>query len=117
MVGTSVILWKDERSASASIERDLAGARRFVGKPIQQGILVSFAARKVPSLGADATLEHARARPTGGNDRFSTSVLFRVGSLRGNAVVSRGDRFADAEALQLARQLKLRIATVLRSSR
>lgn len=116
-LGTSVILWNDGRSASASIKRDLASARRFAGKRIQSGLLVSFAARKVPSLGPDAALEHARGRPPGGSDRFSTSVVFRVGSLRGNAVVSRGDRFADAAALQLARQLKLRMAAVLRRSR
>lgn len=116
-IGTSVILWKDEGSASASIKRDLASFRRFAGKRVQAGLLVTFAARKVSSLGADAALEHARGRPPGGSDRFSTSVVFRVGSLRGNAIVSRGDGFADAAALQLAKQLKQRMAAVLRSSR
>ena len=113
--GTSVILWRDGRSAAASIKRALASGKRFSGKPIQAGLLVSYAARTVPSLGAGAALEHIRGRPPGGTNRFSTSVMFRVGSLRGNAIVQRGDRFADGAALQLAKQLKQRMIAVLRS--
>lgn len=115
-MGTSVILWRDGRSAAASIKRDLASGKRFSGKHLQGGALVSYAARKVPSLGAEAALVHMRVRPTGGTKHFSTSVMFRVGPLRGNAIVSRGDRFADGAALQLAKQLKQRMIAVLRSS-
>jgi hypothetical protein len=113
---TSVILWKDGRSAAASIERDLASGKRFSGKRLQGGLLVSYAARKVPLLGAEEVLEHVRTPPTGGTDRFATGVLFHVGSLRANATVARGDRFADRAALQVAKQLKLRVVAVLRSS-
>ena len=114
-VATSVILWRDTRAAAASIERDVATAKRLRGKAIESGFEVSFAATKAPSLGADAMLWHLRARPKGGTDRFTTQVVFRVGPLRGNATISHGDnRYADAAALQLADQLKRRILATLR---
>jgi hypothetical protein len=114
-VATSVILWRDARSAAASIRRDIADDKRFRGKAVEAGKLVSFAATKVPSLGIGAALLHIHTRPAGGTDRFTTSVLFRVGSLRGNAIVVRGDRKkADTLALRLAEQLRRRMLTVLR---
>ena len=114
-VATSVILWRDARSAAASIRRDIADDKRFRGKAVEAGKLVSFAATKVPSLGIGAALLHIHTRPAGGTDRFTTSVVFRVGSLRGNAIVVRGDRKkADTLALRLAEQLRRRMLTVLR---
>jgi hypothetical protein len=114
-VATSVILWRDARSAAASIRRDIADDKRFRGKAVEAGKLVSFAATKVPSLGIGAALLHIHTRPAGGTDRFTTSVVFRVESLRGNAIVVRGDRKkADTLALRLAEQLRRRMLTVLR---
>src|SRR6476620_10104575 len=116
LVGTSAILWRNARSAAASIERDIADYRRFRGKTLEGELLVSFAAKKVRSLGLGAALLHIRGRPTGGTDRFITSVAFRVRSLRGNAIVVRSDkRSADATALQLAKQLRRRMLAALRS--
>ena len=115
LVGTSAILWRDARSAAASIERDIADYKRFRGKTLQGDLLVSFAATKVHSLGLGAALLHIRGRRTGGTDQFITSVVFRVRSLRGNAIVVRSDkRSADATALQLARQLRSRMLAALR---
>jgi hypothetical protein len=114
-VGTSVILWRDARSAAASNRRDIADQKRLRGKPVEGGRLVSFSTTKVPSLGIGATLSHAHLRPTGGTDRFSTDVVFRVGSLRGNGIVVRTDRKkADTLALRLAEQLRRRMLNVLR---
>ncbi len=116
VVGTSVILWRNARSAAASIERDIADYKRFRGKTLEGDLLVSFAATKVRSLGLGAALLHIRGRPTGGTDRFITSVAFRVRSLRGNAIVVRSNtRTADATALQLAKQLRSRMLAVLRT--
>jgi hypothetical protein len=113
-VGTSAILWRDARAAAASIERDTAAANRLRGKPVQGGFEVSFAATKASSLGAGAMLWHLRARQTGGTDRFTTQVVFRVGRLRGNAIVGHGDnRYDDAAALQLADQLRRRMLATL----
>jgi hypothetical protein len=99
-----VILWRDARSAAASIQRDVAGWKRFRGKTVDGDLLVSFAATKAPSLGLGAVLLHIHRRPTGGTGRFITSVAFRVRSLRGNAIVVRSDkRSADVTALQLAK--------------
>jgi hypothetical protein len=110
VVGTSASLWRDTRSAAASIERDIADYKRFRGKADQSGRLVSFEATKVPSLGIGAALFHIHVRPRGGTDRFMTTVSFRVGSLRGNATVVRGDRRdADTAARHLAGQLKRRM--------
>jgi GNAT superfamily N-acetyltransferase len=115
-VGTSVILWRDARSAAASIRRDIADDKRFRGKTVGGAKLVSFALTRVPSLGIGAALLHIHVRPTGGTDRFVTSVVFLVGSLRGNAIVGRGgNRSADATALQLAKQLRSRMLAVLRT--
>jgi hypothetical protein len=116
VVGTSVILWRNARSAAASIERDIADYKRFRGKTLEGDLLVSFAATKVRSLGLGAALLHICGRPTGGTDRFITSVAFRVRSLRGNAIVVRSNtRTADATALQLAKQLRSRMLAVLRT--
>jgi hypothetical protein len=118
VVGTSVGLWRDARSAAASIRRDIADYKRFRGKALEEGLLVSFAATKVPSLGVGAALLHMRARPTDGTDRFMTSVVFRVRSLRGNTVVVRGDRKkADTAALHLAEQLRRRMLAFSATSR
>jgi hypothetical protein len=69
----------------------------------------------VPSLGIGATLSHAHLRPTGGTDRFSTDVVFRFGSLRGNAIVVRSDRRkTDTLALHVAEQLRRRMLAALR---
>jgi hypothetical protein len=115
VVGTSVILWRDARAAAASIERDTASAKRLRGKPVQSGFEVSFAATRASSLGVGAMVWHIRARPKGGTDRFTTHVVFRVGRLRGNAIVGHGDnRYADAAALQLADQLRHQILATLR---
>jgi hypothetical protein len=106
VIGTSAILWRDARSAAASIERDIADYKRRRGKAIEGGRLISFAATKVPSLGSRAALLHIHVRWTGGTDQFTTSVVFRVGSLRGNALVSRSDRTkADTKARHLANLL------------
>jgi hypothetical protein len=116
LVGTSVILWRNARSAAASIERDIADYKRLRGKTREGDLLVSFAATKVRSLGLGAALLHIRGRPTGGPDRFITSVVFRVRSLRGNAIVVRSDkRSADATVLQLGKQLRSRMRAVLRT--
>lgn len=113
-VGTSAILWRDARSAAAAIRRDIADQKRLRGKAVEGGRLVRFAARKVPSLGRGAVLSHADFRPTGGTHRFSTEVTFRVGSLRGNAIVIRRDRKnADSMALHLGKQLRHRMLTTL----
>jgi len=115
-VGTSVILWRDARSAAASIRRDIADQKRLRGKAVEGGRFLSFTTTKVPSLGIGAALSRAHQRPTGGTDRFSTDVVFRVGSLRGNAIVVRSDRRgADTLALHLGGQLRRRILAVLRS--
>jgi hypothetical protein len=114
VVGTSVGLWRNARSAAASIERDIADYKRLRGETHEGALLVSFAATKVRSLGVGAALLHIRARPTGGTDRFITSVVFRVRSLRGNAVVVRSDKKnADAMARHLAEQLRRRMLAVL----
>jgi hypothetical protein len=113
-VATSVGLWRDAQAAAASIERDIADFKRFRGKAIEGGLLVSFSARKVPSLGDGAALLRERTRPKGGTDRFITAVVFRVRSLRGNVAVVRGDRTeADAIALRLAPQLRRRMLAAL----
>jgi hypothetical protein len=114
-VGTSVILFRDASAARAAIERGIAEGKQFSGKALQEGVLVRYTARRARSLGSGAVLEHVRARPTGGTDRFQTNVTFRVGQLRGNVIVSRGDRTnADRLALDLAKQLQRRILTALR---
>jgi hypothetical protein len=114
-VGTSVILWRDSQAAGASIERDIAESRRLRGKAVEGGVLVDADVTQQPSLGPGAALQRTHARPTGGTDRFSTAVLFRVGSLRGNAVVVRSDgQSADRTALRLAEQLRLRMVAALR---
>jgi hypothetical protein len=79
VVGTSVILWRNARSVAASIERDIADYKRFRGKTLEGEVLVSFAATKVRSFGLGAALLHIRGRPTGGTDRFITSVAFWPG--------------------------------------
>jgi hypothetical protein len=113
-VGTSAILWRAPRFAAAAIERDIADYKRLRGKALEDGLLVSFAATKVSSLGSGARLMHIHGRPKGGTDRFTTSVVFHVRSLRGNAVVVRSDRKnADAMARHLAEQLRRRMLTVL----
>jgi hypothetical protein len=77
-------------------------------------LLVSFVATKVPALGIGAVLMHGRSRPTGGTDRFATQVVFRVGQLRGNAIVVRGDGGnADTLALELGKQLRRRMLAAL----
>ncbi len=114
-VGTSVILWRDSRAAAASIERDIAEGRRFRGKAVEGGVLVDVDVTREPSLGPAAALQRTHARPTGGTDRFNTALLFRVGSLRGNAVVVRSDaQSADRTALRLAEQLRRRMVAALR---
>ncbi len=114
-VGTSVILFRDASAAGASIQRDIAAGKRFSGKAVEAGFLVSYTSSRVPSLGSRGALEHVHARPTGGSDRFVTSVLFLVGQLRGHATVNRGDRTnADRVALDLAQQLRRRIVATLR---
>jgi hypothetical protein len=114
-IGTSVILWRDARAAAASIERDLADEKRLTGRTVGGNLLISFSATRVPSLGAGAVLQHIRARPLDGTDRFTTQVVLRVGRLRGNAIVVRGDRRdADSLALRLARQLRRRMLAALR---
>jgi hypothetical protein len=115
-VGTSVSLFRDSAAAGASMQRDIAAGKRFSGKVLgARGLLVSYRFSGAPSLGNRAALEHVHARPTGGSDRFETSVLFVVGQLRGNATVSRGDRTnADRLALDLAQQLRRRMVTGLR---
>ena len=114
VVSTSVILWRNAQSAAASIERDIADFKRFRGKVVDGDRLVSFTATKVPSLGDGAVLLHIRSRPKGGTDRFNTSVVFRVGSLRGNVGVIRGDQTgADTIALNLAQQLRRRMLAAL----
>lgn len=55
-VATSVSLWRNAQSAAASIERDIADFKRFRGKAIEGGLLVSFAVTEVPSLGDGAAL-------------------------------------------------------------
>ena len=113
--GTSVILWRDARSAAASIRRDIADQKRLRGKRIEGGRLVNSSTTKVPSLGSGAILSHTHLRPTGGTDRFSTDVRFRVGSLRGNATVVRSDRRkTDTLTLRLAAQLRRRMLAALR---
>jgi len=113
-VGTSAILWRDARSAAASIKRDMADDKRFRGKRIQGALLVSFAATKVVSLGSEGALLHIHTRRSGA-DQFTTQVVFRVESLRGNVVVARSDsRNADATALDLAKQLTRRMLKTLR---
>jgi hypothetical protein len=115
VMGTSVSLWRHARFVAPSIDRDIADYKRLRGKTVEAGLLVSFAATKAPSLGIGAALLHIHARPTGGTDRFMTSVVFRVASLRGNAIVVRGDRRnADRAALHLAEQLRRRMLAALR---
>jgi hypothetical protein len=115
VMGTSVGLWRDARFVAASIERDIADYKRLRGKTVEAGFLVSFAATKLPSLGIGAALLHIHTRPTGGTDRFNTVVVFRVASLRGNALVVRSDRRnADRAALHLAEQLRRRMLAALR---
>jgi hypothetical protein len=114
-VGTSVILFRDASAARAEIERDIAAGKRFSGKTLPEGVLVTYTAGPVRSLGSGAVLEHVRVRPTGGTDRFQTNVIFRVGQLQGNVFVSRGDRTkTDRLALDLARQLQRRMTSALR---
>ena len=114
-VGTSVTLFRDAPAADASIQREVAAGKRFNGKVLKEGVIVSFRSNKVPSFGSRAVMEHLHARSTGGSDRFGTAVLFRVGQLRGFATVSRGDRKnADRLALALAEQLRRRIVATLR---
>jgi hypothetical protein len=114
VVGTSVGLWRNARSAAASIERDIADYKRLRGETHEGALLVSFAATRASSFGIGARLMHIRARPTGGSDRFITSVVFRVRSLRGNAIVVRSDKKnADAMARDLAEQLRHRMLAVL----
>jgi hypothetical protein len=107
--------FRDASAARAAIERTIAEGKRFSGKTLKEGILVRYTAGRLRSLGS-GVLEHVRARPTGGGtDRFQTNVTFRVGQLRGNVIVSRGDRTnTDRLALDLARQLQRRIITTLR---
>ena len=114
-VGTSVSLFNGVSSAAAAIERNVTEGKRFSGKALAEGVLVSYTAGRIRSLGSGGVLEHFRVRSTGGTDRFLTGVLFRVGQLRGNAFVTRGDRTnTDRLALKLARQLQRRIITTLR---
>jgi hypothetical protein len=114
-IGTSLSLFKGVSAAGAAIERTVAEGKRFSGKALAEGDLVRYTASRVRSLGSGGVLEHFRVRSTGGTDRFQTGVLFRVGQLRGNVFVSRGDRTnSDRLALDLARQLQRRIITTLR---
>ena len=116
-VATSVILWRDARVAATSITRDAADGRRFRGKNVAPGVLVSFDAKKIPALGRGAELWHFHVRGASGVERFTTSVVFTIRALRGNALVIRGDnKEADALALQLARDLESRIVARLRAS-
>jgi len=111
LIGTSVILWRDARAASASIRRDISDDKRLTGRTIKGSTLVSFEARP---LRAGATLLHIRARPRNGTDQFTTEVVFRVGALRGNALVVRGDgRGTDGLALHLADRLKRRMLSAV----
>jgi hypothetical protein len=113
-VGTSAILCRDARSATASIKHDIAVSKRLRGKAIDSGRLISFAATKVPPLGPGAVLVHVRVRPRDGTDLFTTAVAFPLGSLRGNTTVARGDRKnADAMALNLGQQLRRRMLATL----
>jgi hypothetical protein len=115
VMGTSAILWRGTRFAAASIERDIADYKRLRGKALEEGLLVGFRSTKVSSLGSGARLLHIHARPTGGTDRFTTSVVFHVRSLRGNAIVVRSDRKnADTTARHLAEQLRRRMLATLR---
>jgi hypothetical protein len=111
LISTSVSLWRDARAASASIRRDISDDKRLTGRTIKGSTLVSFEARP---LGAGATLLHLHARPTNGTDQFGTEVVFRVGALRGNALVLRSDgRGTDGLALHLADRLKRRMLSAL----
>jgi hypothetical protein len=113
-VGTSAILWRDGASAAASIKRDIADDERFQGQTLPAGRLVSVAATKLPSLGVDAALLHIHVRAKG-LDEFFIQIVFRVQSIRGNALVSRTDKSnADSLALRLAKQLRQRAVTALR---
>jgi hypothetical protein len=110
VASTSAILWRDARFVAASIERDTADYKRLRGKAIEAGRLVSVAATKIPSLGIGGTLLHMQVRSARGNDFFTTAVAFRVGPLRGNAIVGRTDRTnVDTVARQLAQQLRRRM--------
>jgi len=114
-MGTSVLLWRDSRAAAASIDRAIAEGKRFRGKAVEGGVLMAVDVSDEPSLGPGAVLLRGHMRPTGGTDRFNTAVLFRVGSLRGNAVVVRSDgQSADRTALRLAEQLRRRMVAALR---
>jgi hypothetical protein len=114
VAGTSAILYRDARSAAASIKRDTADSKRLRGKAIEAGRLISFAATKVPSLGTGAVLVHLHIRRTGGTNLFTTAVAFPVGSLRGNTSVVRGDsKSADTMALNLGQQLRRRMLATL----
>jgi hypothetical protein len=116
-LGTSAILWRDAQAAADSIERDLADGRRFRGKAVEGGVLLDVDVIDEPTLGDGAALVRTHARPTGGTDRFTTGVSFRVGSVRGNAVVVRSDEMsADATALQLARRLRRRMIAAIRAT-
>ena len=117
VAGTSAMLWRDARSAAASITRDTANSKRFRGKVIESARLISFAATKVPSLGTGAVLAHEHWRLESGTDVFTTTAAFPVGSLRGNTVVVRRDRqYADAMALNLGQQLRRRMLATLRGA-
>lgn len=112
---TSVSLFRDASSAGASIRREVAAGKRFSGKALKGGVVVSYRSKEVPSFGRQAVMEHLHARSTGGTDQFGTAILFRVGQLRGSASVSRADRKnADRLTLDLAGQLRRRIVATLR---
>jgi hypothetical protein len=113
-VSTTVSLWRDARAAGGAVDREIADGKRLTGRPVEGGVLISFAVTKELSLGAGAVLLHIHARPTGGTDRFVTEVVFRVGRLRGNVNVVRGGRRnADTAALHLAEQLRHRMLGAL----
>lgn len=104
---TTVTLWRDSAAARASIRREIANEKRFAGKKLQGGELVSAACSEVRPL--SAMLCHEQTRSTRGTDFFGTIVIFNVDQLRGFAGVVRSDDVnVDGIVLRLAAELRLR---------
>ena len=104
-VRTTVSLWRDSAAARASIRREIANEKRFIGKQLPGGQLMSASCSAVRPL--SAVLCHEHARSTRGTDFFGTSVIFTVAQLRGFAGETRSDKVnVDDIVLRLAAELR-----------
>ncbi len=94
-VSTSVILWRDAGAAAASIERDIAAGRRFRGKPIEGGLDRELCRDQGAVVRSGRSAHALTFAPDGLNRSLHDASDFRVGPLRGNALVVHGDKRYD----------------------